>query len=263
LVSRIFPLRRKCKEEISRNVFILRAGSDRAAQAAFLEDRQDQLFGCAGIGGRLEHHQLALLQVRANRLGRFLDVAQVRLAIFIEGRRHTDEDGIHFPQPLKVRGRSEVPAVDVLLDLGLLDMLDVRPPGIEHPCLFRVGIKPCHSVSGLGETQGQWEPDVSTSDDSYFQLCSLEEFRSPVTWHGVSLLLAFRKMRRQSKCVSGEPPTIAVSALSLEMRAAAPSLNNARKLLDSRQLLVANSRLERQDGRGAIREVAEPGAASA
>jgi hypothetical protein len=47
------------------------------------------------------------------------------------------------------------------------------------------------------------------------------------------------------------------------MRAAAPFFDNARKSLDSRQLLVANFRLERQDGRDAIGEDAEPGAASA
>ena len=70
--------------------------------------------------------------MRVDGLAGVLDVAQVGLAAFIERSRDADDDGVDVLNFGEIGGGAEVLAVDVLLNLGLLDVLDVGLAGIEH-----------------------------------------------------------------------------------------------------------------------------------
>jgi hypothetical protein len=85
LVARIFSLRGESEIEIGRDAFGAFAVRDGAAQTAFFENRQHQLFGRAWIGGAFENDELIALQVGRDGPCGVLDVAEVRFAALVEG----------------------------------------------------------------------------------------------------------------------------------------------------------------------------------
>jgi hypothetical protein len=84
-------------------------------EAACLEKGPDPLARRAGVGRRLEHDQLALLQARRDVLrGREQD-RQVRLALVGERGWERDEDRVRLAQCVVVRRRGYAARVDVRL----------------------------------------------------------------------------------------------------------------------------------------------------
>ena len=65
-----------------------------AAQPGLLEDAAHELVGGAGVGGRLEHDELARAQRHLDLARRLLDEAHVRLALRGQRRRHADQDRV-------------------------------------------------------------------------------------------------------------------------------------------------------------------------
>src|ERR1700676_5023566 len=152
LVAGIFALGRKGEEKIARDVFVLWTNRDFAVEAAFLEDGENELFGGARVGSRFQDDQLTLLQIGLNREGGLLHVAQIGFTAFIEGSRHADDDGVAFLELLEIGGGAEVFAIHKLLNLGLLNVLDVRFAGVEHGDFFRIGIETGNLVARFGKT---------------------------------------------------------------------------------------------------------------
>jgi hypothetical protein len=110
-------------------------------------------------------------------------VAEVGLTALVQRRRDTNNDGVRFLDACEIGGRAKVLGVDELLDLGLLDMLDVRLPGIEHVHFVRIGVESRDFVARFRETQGQRQSNVSAANDGDFQLSAFEEFGFPVYGH--------------------------------------------------------------------------------
>jgi hypothetical protein len=121
--------------------------------------------------------------MRLNGLGGILDVTQIRLPVFIQGRGHTNDDGIHFAQLREVRSGVEMAAVNVLLNLVRLNVLDVRLAGIQHVNFFGIGVKTGDLVPGLCKTKRQRESDVAASDNANLQLGTFEKLWLSVRRH--------------------------------------------------------------------------------
>ncbi len=79
--ARVDPLRREGQEEVL---------ADRAT--ALRQGGEELLAGGAGVGGRLEHDQLAGLQVGGDLSSRLAQVGEVGLARARQRRRHADDD---------------------------------------------------------------------------------------------------------------------------------------------------------------------------
>ena len=104
-------------------------------QARLLEDRLQALAGRAGVGGRLEHDELALAQDRGQRAPGVGDVAEVGLALVGERRRHADQDRVAVGElagsvVTRMSGRRPRQAlVGDVLDLGCVRRSATRPCG--------------------------------------------------------------------------------------------------------------------------------------
>ena len=90
LVARVDALGAVAAEEVAVEL--------QARQA--LENRHGDLFGAAGIDGRFEHDDVALLQHLADQLARALDRLQVRALVAVDRRRHRDDEDLARAQVL-------------------------------------------------------------------------------------------------------------------------------------------------------------------
>ncbi len=143
-----------------------------------------EFFSGARIGSRFQDYQLALLQIGLNGEGGLLDVAQVRFTTFIEGSWDADDNGVAFFQLLEIGGGAEMFAIHKLLNLGLLDVLDVRFAGVEHGETFlEIGIETRNSVPGFRKAQRQRQSHIAAANDAYFKLGAFKKFGFPVDWH--------------------------------------------------------------------------------
>ena len=77
-----------------------------AGEPGLLEDRLQALAGGARIGGRLEHHELALAQDGGQRAAGVGDVAEVGLALVGERGRDADQDRVALGERGRVGGRA-------------------------------------------------------------------------------------------------------------------------------------------------------------
>src|SRR5581483_3630485 len=85
-------------------------------KSAALKQRQQDLVGGAGIGGALEHDQLAAMQLRGDRGGGVDDEGQVGGAPFAQRGGHADDGGVALAQLGKVGGRPQPPGLDQARD---------------------------------------------------------------------------------------------------------------------------------------------------
>src|SRR5205823_7478548 len=130
-----------------------------------------------------ENNQLSLLQVRINGKSGLLDITQIGFAAVVERRRDADQHRVGFSQLGEIRGGAEVLADDKFLDLIWRNVLDVRPAGIEHGNLIRVGIETDDLVTRFGKAQGQRQADVAAADDPHLEVGAFEEFGFAVDGH--------------------------------------------------------------------------------
>ena len=136
-----------------------------AAQAGLLEQRRDALARRAGIGGRLEHHQLVRLQHLGERARRVEQRAEVGLAVGRQRRRHADRAPRRPGQAARSawwhgcdrrRSRSCVGG----------DVLDVGVAGRDRLDLARVDVDGDDVAALLRERHGERQADVAESDDA-------------------------------------------------------------------------------------------------
>ncbi len=92
----------------------------------------------------------------------------------------------------KIVRRAEVFAIARIVGFCLRDVLDVRFSRVQGVYFGWIGVESDYSVPGFGKSQCQRQPHVSTADNRYFQLRTLEEFWFPVNGHGsIELLIVF------------------------------------------------------------------------
>jgi hypothetical protein len=59
------------------------------------------------------------------------NVGNIRFAIFVQRRRHTDDDGLHLFDPREIRRGRQAPGLHRLADRHGVNMLDVASTGVD------------------------------------------------------------------------------------------------------------------------------------
>ena len=116
--------------------------------------------------------------------GGLLDIGKIGFAPLIERRGHADHHGVHFRQAREIVGRREMLGANVLLNLGAGDVPDIALAVVELFDFAGIGVEADDAVPGFGKAQSQRQSHVAASDNSDFQLRSLEKFRLPLDRHG-------------------------------------------------------------------------------
>ena len=101
---------------------------------------------------------------------RFDDVADIGFAVFIERRRHADDDGFGFLDLCKINGRFEFSGIYRFGDFRGFDMLDVTLSGHDGIDLLLVHIQSQHVDSCTGKLQAEWQSYVTESYDRDFHV---------------------------------------------------------------------------------------------
>ena len=151
--ARVDPLGREGEEEVAPG-----------RQAGLLQQRGEALARGAGVGGRLEHHQLARLQHVGERRAGVDQRLQIRLAVGGQRRRHRHHDGVDLGQVGVARRRGE--ALRDRLQALVGDVLDVRGPLVERPDHAGVDVHAHHVVPRLREGDDQRQTHVPKPDYS-------------------------------------------------------------------------------------------------
>lgn len=153
LAAGVFPLRGIDQEEVLAH---LAAGGFDAGQQFF--------FGGARVGGAFQGHHLAGAQVGGQGVHRVGDVAQIRLAVFIERGGHADDQGVGFGGPGEISGG---------LAAGLAgggdavggDMFDIALAGVDFFNLAGVNINAQYLEADTAEAQQQRQADIAQADN--------------------------------------------------------------------------------------------------
>jgi hypothetical protein len=133
-------------------------------QPGLLQQRHQALPGGAGIGGGLEHHELAGPQHPCEGGSRRHERPEVGLPVASERRGHCDQHRVGLGQLLVATGGVQVvtrrakAVVRHILDLALAPADRGHAP--------RIGVDACHLVALLGERQGQWQPHIPEAHDA-------------------------------------------------------------------------------------------------
>ena len=138
------------------------------------EDRLQDLSRRAGIGRRLEHHDLPFLQGLGDLPATALDKLDVRLAHFVQRRGHADDDGVDLAELTEIVGGPEASGLDVLLDHAGRDVLDVTATGIQLLDLSGVDVETDDGELSGTEFPHQGQPDIAQSDDADFSPAALD-----------------------------------------------------------------------------------------
>src|SRR4051794_28102249 len=135
-------------------------------QPAALQDRLHDLRRGARPRGRFEHDQLALAQMRRDRVRRLLDIAQIRLAVRRQWRRYADDDGVHVAHLVETRGGAQSPGGNRGADLRARNVPEVALAGIDAGGLLRVDIKTDHPEARRPRGQCEWHAHIAKPDDT-------------------------------------------------------------------------------------------------
>ena len=76
-------------------------------------------------------------------------------------------------EPLRVGGGREAPGLDLLAELGVAHVLDVRAPGVEPVDHALADVVAEHLEAGLGQLDRERQPDVAEADDAEERLAAL------------------------------------------------------------------------------------------
>jgi hypothetical protein len=132
---------------------------------SFFENGDKHFFGGARICRAFQHNQLPRTYIGRNCLGAAGDIAQIRLAIFIEWCRHADDDCVHGGNLRIVCGGGKA-ALTRLSYLGGGDGIDVGAAGAERVHLTLVHVKAGHREVLFTEQQCQRQSYVAHPDNA-------------------------------------------------------------------------------------------------
>ena len=133
--------------------------------ASLLEDRLHDLARRARVGRRLEHDELARLEVRGDRVRGALDVAEVGLALLRQRRRESDQDRVGLPELLVVEGRGDPAVRDERLERFGGDVLDVASPGVDPLDDLGDDVDEQDALPGICEGLCKRQADIAGADD--------------------------------------------------------------------------------------------------
>ena len=119
-----------------------------------------------GIGGRLEHDQLAGVQVGRNAFERLHDVGQVGILGLAQRRRHTDVGDIHVRELRAVGCRPKMAGFHDPLELLLQHVRNVRMSRIDRVDFAAIDVETGHVEAGEREFHCQRESNVAQADDT-------------------------------------------------------------------------------------------------
>src|ERR1700733_2818111 len=106
------------------------------------------------------------MQMRQQRFDGIENETQIRLAVFIEWRRHTENKRVDFGGTGKIRGWVEA-ASNSGLDARRRNMLDVGFSGSKRVDLDLIDIETDDLVSDLAIAKHQRQPDIAEPHYSY------------------------------------------------------------------------------------------------
>ncbi len=130
------------------------------------KDRQQNLFGGAGVGGGFENHQLAGVKVMGDFLTGADDEAHVRVLGFPERRGDADVDGVELEDGRKIGSGAQLAGGDQRGQGLAGNIADVGLAGVHAIDFFRADIDTGYRKAGLGELDGKRQSDVAEADDS-------------------------------------------------------------------------------------------------
>ena len=136
----------------------------RLQAADLLEQGTEDVAGRPRIRGRLEHDQVALAEVGADRAGGALDVGEVRLALDRQRRRHRDHDGVGVGDHGEVGGRGDRSRLDERLQLVGGDVPDVAFAAVDRVDDVLEHVDEHDLLARLGEGLGVRHADVAGAD---------------------------------------------------------------------------------------------------
>src|SRR6266542_2615582 len=133
--------------------------------AALLEDRLHDLARRPGVRRRLEHDELARVEVRSDRARGALHVAEVRLTLRRERRRDGDHDRVRLRDDGVVGRRRHRAGVDEPLQRLGRDVVDVTLAAIDGVHERRDEVDDDDPLPGLRERLRVRQADVAGADD--------------------------------------------------------------------------------------------------
>ncbi len=98
-------------------------------------------------------------------LARVGDEGDVGLAVLVERGRHADDDAVHAGDHGEVGCRQKALGINLLLDGGAGDVLDVGDALVQGVDLAQIDVDADDLGAGAAELQGQGEADISETDD--------------------------------------------------------------------------------------------------
>ena len=117
---------------------------------------------------------------------RLFDVAQVRLAPFIERRWNADQHGVHVAQSREIGGGVEALALDVLADFVGRDVLDVGLAGVQFVDFAGIGIESGDALADIRKAQRQRQSHVPAADNADLDVFPCKELRLAFRSHPAS-----------------------------------------------------------------------------
>ena len=130
----------------------------------FLQNRNQDFFGRAGVGRAFEDDDLAGSQMRRDGMRGIGDVAQVRFVILVQRSGDADDDRVHLADLRIIRRRLEA------VGLGGGDLLgrdaeNISPAVVERVDLALIDVEAGDRKLLLAVEQGERKPDVAEADD--------------------------------------------------------------------------------------------------
>ncbi|MNM99953.1 hypothetical protein D3C81_1125320 [compost metagenome] len=130
---------------------------------ASLGQPEGHLLGGADRGGRFQNDQVALFQYWGDGFARGLDVAQVRLVVVHERRRHGDQEGV---SGFRYGGGTQEPfghsGVNDHVQLRLDDVDLTAVDGVDR---VLVNVDADNMLLAGGKNGGRWQADIAQTYD--------------------------------------------------------------------------------------------------
>ena len=135
---------------------------------AYLEHLAQILVRGPGISRGFQHHQRSLLEVGRDGIARLEDVGNIRLAILVQRRRHTNDDRLDLAHARKIRRSRQALCLHHFTNRCRINVFNVTTPGVDGLDLRPIHVQTDHFHSVSGKLQTQRQPHVSQSNNSYF-----------------------------------------------------------------------------------------------
>ena len=149
-------------------------------QAAFLENRQDEFFGGAGIGGAFENDELAALEIRRDGQRCLFDVAEVGFAALVKRSGNADQNRVHVAQAGEVGSGVEMFRVHVGFDFFRGNVLDVGLAGVQLIDLGFIEVEARDALADVCKPECERKSHVAAADDANFDALPSKKFRFPL-----------------------------------------------------------------------------------